>query len=186
MNDGDHQDERRRSVAQAIDRIREISKRAPFAVADLRAIAAILDTLAARKHLFDPQAFPAPPPHGSTGRRYPLHVDPDGGLDFSVSVLSGPIDTPPHDHNTWAAVASVRGESTNRLYGPASAGLALADVVIVRPGQGLLTMPADIHSVHVAAGEITTNLLLYGQSLRLTHPRAYDPLTAATSPYLGG
>ncbi|MCS6853894.1 MAG: cysteine dioxygenase [Elioraea sp.] len=139
----------------------------------LEAVRSRLETLAARRDLFGPDAFaPSRPP-----ARFPLGEEPDGRLSFSLVVLPPGIATAPHAHGTWAVIAAVAGEEVNRLYRQGPSGLLPIEEVVVRPGRGIVLLPEDIHATVVAGPGHARLLKLYGVALERAPRRAYDPLT---------
>lgn len=164
---------RRAAVRACIDDAKAIAAgRDP----DRAALAAIKDrliALAARRDLFNCARFPVLRERGDrTSSVYLLQEDDDRSWAlFAVAELRGTA-SPPHDHTTWAALAGVEGEETNRFYERLDDGSVAGRAEIretgraaVRPGTGIALMPDDIHSIHCLTDAPTLVLHLYGRSI---------------------
>lgn len=140
--------------------------------AALKRIAALLEGLAARRDLFNFEAFPAPVPgEGKTAFRYRLNDDGETPTLYLNSLLPGKR-TPAHNHETWAVIVALEGEELNKVYrreddgrDPAFAELAVAREVIVKPGTPIEFLGDDLHSIQVDGSTPTLHFHLYGRPL---------------------
>jgi predicted metal-dependent enzyme (double-stranded beta helix superfamily) len=181
---------RAQAVAATVDRVKAIAARG-ITRDSLAAMQAELEGLARQDALFPSEQFP-PPPAGEKGsKRYLLAEDADGRFALYMLALNPGNETKPHDHTTWAILAAVAGEELNRVYARADDGsdpdrcdLKLSREVVVKPGQGLALMPADIHSIHTQGTQPTRHLHMYGLALeRLDERKAYDAETGEVKAY---
>jgi predicted metal-dependent enzyme (double-stranded beta helix superfamily) len=98
---------------------------------------------------------------------------------------------PPHNHGTWAVVAGVDGEETNVFWKRLDDGSRPGYAEIVRtgetpfgPGDVVSFLPAQIHSVVNATGEVTVSLHVYGKHLNDTGRSQFDPEARKEPPFL--
>ncbi len=179
------------AVAATMDRIKGIERQQGVSRASLAAIEAELLQLAGQEHLFPAGEYP-PPPAGEKGsKRYLLQEDPDGRFALYMLALNPGNSTQPHDHTTWAVVASVKGQELNRVYRRVDDGqeegraaLELVSEVMVEPGAGIALMPEDIHSIHTEGSAPTRHLHCYGLALeKLDQRQGYDMAAGTVQPY---
>jgi hypothetical protein len=180
----DHVAQRRAAVATLLDDARRI-------LASLGVTRAALDALSERLQalshhhgaLFNAADFPPPQPgSGDTSTRYRLNPDEDGIALYLNSLLPGKT-TIPHNHDTWAVIAALRGQEVNRLYkrtddrgDPDHATLEQTGEVSVEPGTPIAFLPDDIHSIHVTGSAPTLHFHLYGRPLEtLTGRLGFEP-----------
>ncbi len=191
MNASAHSAAMTAAVAGTMDRIKAIEREQGVTRAALEAIKAELLQLAAKEALFPAAEFP-PPPAGETGsKRYLLQEEPDGRFALYMLALNPGNSTKPHDHTTWAVVASVEGQELNRVYRRVDDGsvegkaqLELVREVMVEPGTGIALMPEDIHSIHTTGTTTTRHLHCYGLALeKLDHRRGFDMQAGTVQPY---
>ncbi|MDT7951065.1 MAG: cysteine dioxygenase family protein [Acetobacteraceae bacterium] len=182
---------RQAAVAATMSRIKGIEQQEGVTRASLDAIKAALMQLAAREALFPAAEF-TPPPNGEKGsKRYLLQEDPDGRFAIYLLALNPGNSTKPHDHTTWAVVASVEGQELNRVYRRVDDGategrakLELVREVTVEPGIGIALMPEDIHSIHTTGTTPTRHLHCYGLALeKLDQRQGYDMEAGTVQPY---
>lgn len=164
---------RRAAVRACIDDAKAIAAGREPDRAALEAIRDRLMALAARRGLFPCARFPVLRERGDDASSvYLLQEDDDRSWAlFAVAELRG-NESPPHDHTTWAVLAGVEGEETNRFYERLDDGSVEGRAEIretgraaVRPGTGIALMPDDIHSIHCLTGAPTLVLHLYGRSI---------------------
>lgn len=188
----DHAAQRGAAVATLLEDARQIVKERGVTRAALDALSERLETLA-REHaaLFDARNFPPPQPEsGDTSTRYRLNPGDEGIALYLNSLLPGKT-TIPHNHDTWAVIAAVRGQEVNRLYertddrsDPDRATLEQRFEVIVRPGTSIAFLPEDIHSIHVTGSAPTLHFHLYGRPLEtLTGRLGYEVETGKVVRY---
>lgn len=89
-----------------------------------------------------------------------LHDDPDGWTIATV-VLAGNRATPPHDHESWGAAATVTGIERNvRFAGVCPDGLRPLDAQLTPRGAGYLFDAGDIHQASDVTGALTVSIHL--------------------------
>jgi predicted metal-dependent enzyme (double-stranded beta helix superfamily) len=160
------------SVVQSfLEEIRQIHRRGVDRQA-LGQITALLETLAARRDLFNFERFPAPDSAGdNTQFRYRLNDDGDTPTLYVNSLLPGK-STIPHNHETWAVIVAVEGQELNQVFSraddgsdPARAELSLDKEVIVQPGTSIAFLGDDLHGIRVDGEQPTLHFHLYGRPL---------------------
>lgn len=168
------------AVAEAIEDIRRIEAEAGVNRDALEQIKQRLLTLAADRELFPAEDFPMPAE--GNDRAYLLQEDPDGRFALYMSVGRTGIETPPHNHTTWAVIAGVQGQEHNLFFErvddgaePGRGQVRLRGEETVIPGTGVAMMPDDIHAIRRDGAPPTLHLHLYGLALDRLHERiAFD------------
>lgn len=169
---------RKKAVAEAIDQLRTIERKFGPTPAALEAMAPVLKDLAAQKELFPESEFNVP--HGRTGMIYCLSEDPDHRYALYASAGAPGKYQPPHDHTTWAVIASVYGDEHNIFFERTDDG-STPDVgrirktkeVTVSPGTAVMLMPDDIHCIRVINDKPSLHLHFYGVSLEYLPNRIF-------------
>jgi predicted metal-dependent enzyme (double-stranded beta helix superfamily) len=165
--------ERQTAVTALLGDVRAILAAEGVTRAALDAISQRLLALASQDAaLFSADDFPPPQAGGAdTSTRYRLNPGEDGVALYLNSLLPGKT-TVPHNHDTWAVIAALKGEELNRVYqrtddrsDPDQASLEVEREVIVRPGTPIAFLPDDIHSIHVTGNSPTLHFHLYGRPL---------------------
>jgi len=139
----------------------------------LHAIAQALSSLASRRSLFPLEDFPLP--EGKRSVLYVLGEDERSGFVIyavrSVPVTAVPPPRP-HNHTTWATVATVYGNEHQEIYEriddrsrPGWGELRKSREFTVRPGSVIGYLPDDYHSVAAVGAEPTLALHFYGRRL---------------------
>ena len=111
-----------------------------------------------------------------------LHEEPDHTLlVFAAAWLPG-RGAPPHNHGTWAVVTGVDGPERNTLWDrvddgsrPGYAKIRKREEAVFGPGDVLVLMPDEIHSVVNESAQVTVSLHIYGYNLNLTKRSEFDP-----------
>ncbi|OTP66318.1 cysteine dioxygenase family protein [Caballeronia sordidicola] len=175
--------ERQTAVTALIDDVRAILATEDVTRTALDAISLRLLALASKDAaLFSADDFPPPQPgSGDTSTRYRLNPGEEGVALYLNSLLPGKT-TVPHNHDTWAVIAALKGEELNRVYrraddrsDPDQASLELVREVVVQPGTPIAFLPEDIHSIHVTGDSPTLHFHLYGRPLEtLTGRLGYE------------
>ncbi|AMM16711.1 cysteine dioxygenase [Burkholderia sp. PAMC 28687] len=175
--------ERQTAVTALIDDVRAILATEGMTRTALDAISLRLLALASKDAaLFSADDFPPPQPgSGDTSTRYRLNPGEEGVALYLNSLLPGKT-TVPHNHDTWAVIAALKGEELNRVYrraddrsDPDQASLELVREVVVQPGTPIAFLPEDIHSIHVTGDSPTLHFHLYGRPLEtLTGRLGYE------------
>lgn len=124
-----------------------------------------------------PAALLADDPHRSYAAHC-LHDDPAGWSLAAIITADGSA-TPPHDHHSWGAAATVAGAERNTRYaGTCPDRLRPLGQEVVPVGGGYLFGPGDIHQAADAAGRsVSLHLLAGGGPHPVQHCR--EPATAA-------
>ena len=167
--------ERAEAVHDTVANIRRIEQQQDITRGSLENIKQQLIVLAARNKLFSLQDFPPPTPdQQKTSCLYRIAEDEDHRFALYINSTSGKVDTPPHNHTTWAVIVGIQGDENNCFYQknenqvPEQTG---ADVV--RQGHGVAFLPNDLHSIHISAAEPVINFHMYGLALEQLHQREY-------------
>jgi len=173
--------DRAAAIAETVGRIRAIEADRGIDRDSLEAIRAELMGLAAKTELFPVSDFPLPAPEDPANScLYRLHEDPDHKLALYLNAGMTSIDTPPHNHTTWAVIVSIRGREHNRFYrrDPAG-GVEQTGEFTVEAGRGVAFLPDDLHSIHIHGRVPVLNFHMYGLGLEQLHERQYyDAATA--------
>lgn len=169
---------RKKAVAETIDKLRAIGQKFGATSAALEEMAPILKQLAAQKDLFPETEFSVPA--GRTGMIYCLSEDPDHRFALYASAGAPGKYQPPHNHTTWAVIASVYGDEHNIFFERIDDG-STPDVgrirklkeVTVSPGKAVTLMPDDIHCIRVINDKPSLHLHFYGLSLEYLPNRIF-------------
>jgi len=170
--------QRAAAVADTVAKIRSIEKEQGITPQALVAIRRELLTLAAKQELFPAEDFPLPAPGAKTNScLYRLSEDADHRFALYANSARAEVNSPAHNHTTWAAIVGVRGEEENRFYQRADVdGVAQTGGAVVRQGSGVVFMPNDLHSIHIKGPTPVLNFHMYGLGLEQLHKREfYDP-----------
>ncbi len=166
--------ERSDAIAETVARIRSLEKDLGVTCAGVEAIQKTLLELAAREALFPPEAFLAANRSEQRVRLYRLSEDPDHRFALYANASAGVVDSPPHNHTTWAVVVGMRGEELNRFYQSTDdGGVEQVREVCVSRGTGVAMLPDDVHSIHIHGEEPVLNFHMYGRGLEQLHERRY-------------
>jgi predicted metal-dependent enzyme (double-stranded beta helix superfamily) len=168
-------DERRRLIDETVAGIRRIEAERGVTRESVALIKDRLIRLAAREDLFTVEDYPPPPAGGErTSCLYRVSEDPDHRFALYVNCASGVVDTPAHNHTTWAAIAGVRGQERNRFYERAGeAGVRETGGAVVERGTAVAFLPADLHSIHMDGSGPVLNFHMYGLALEQLHRREF-------------
>ncbi|GLQ05511.1 cysteine dioxygenase family protein [Sneathiella chinensis] len=167
-------DETKQEIARTVDQIRSKVDGQPVTLALLKEVREALLTLAARKDLFSFDAFPPPEDgDGPNNCLYRLSEDADHRFALYVNVANGRVQSPPHDHTTWAVIAGVHGREENRFYKRVPEGVEQTGGQVVADGTGVCLLPDDLHSIHIEPGQPVLNFHMYGLALEQLPGRNY-------------
>ena len=178
--------ERREAVARLIADSKAILGGSPPTRTALGEIAAKLELLAARRHLWSEAEYRSPT-EAERQRRYLVTEEPDRTLALYLNVMRKGRRVPPHNHTTWACIAAVEGCEQNFLYErlddgsePGRARLRESAQIRVEPGHSITLMPDDIHSVANLEAPIIRHIHFYGRALEVLDQRLIFDLAAGT------
>jgi len=166
--------ERREKVACTVANIRKLFDGKEPSREMLAQVKTELVKLATSKHLFTLEDFP--PPEADDPRNsclYRLSEDEDHKFALYANVANAKVDAPPHDHTTWAVIVGLLGVEENKFYKKAEDGVEIFGGELVQEGTGVMLMPDDLHSIHIAEGEPVLNFHMYGLALEQLPGRNY-------------
>ena len=173
--DATRRETRCRAVEAAVADIRTIESDHGVTRDGLARIKQRLLDLAAQADLFPAEDFP--PPGGDVdfpANIYRIAEDDDHRFALYVQSARGALDTPAHNHTTWAVIAGIRGDELNRFWErTADGGVAETGQHVVRQGSAVAFLPDDLHSIHVAGDDGVINFHMYGLALDRLHTREY-------------
>ena len=172
--------DRERAVAETVSAVRAIEAQQGVTRESLDAIRTVLIELARRREIFKEEVFP--PRDDDNGFLYTLSQDEDRRYALYLNSSACGVETPPHDHTTWAVVVGVQGDELNRFYRRVDDGsvdgkgeVEQVDTFNITAGTGVTMMPDDIHSIHQEGPSLNLHLHMYGRALtELTARVQYD------------
>lgn len=170
--------EREKAVATAMNDIRHIETDLGVTQAGVEAIRDRLLELSNNRELFPLADFPAPDDTVTeTSFMYRLSQDEDDRFALYAQSSSGHVETPPHNHTTWAVVVGFDGQELNRFYARTDeGGVEEVDQHLVQAGSGIAMLPDDLHSIHIDGGAL--NFHCYGLALERLDTRQYYSSTS--------
>lgn len=133
--------------------------------------------LATNRELFPLEDFPAPDPDDErTSFLYRLAQDEDDRYALYAQSSSGSVETPAHNHTTWAVVVGFEGQELNKFYKRAGEGIEETHQHMVEAGTGVAMLADDLHSIHIDGSAL--NFHCYGLALeRLDEREYYNPIS---------
>lgn len=163
---------RTQAVESAMDDIRTIEADLGVTRAGVEAMRDRLIELATHGDLFSLADFPAPEAHiEATNYLYRLAQDDDDRFTLYAQSSNGQVETPPHNHTTWAVVVGISGSEHNRFYERTAEGVAVTHEHTVEAGTGIAMLPDDLHSIHIDGAAL--NFHCYGLALERLDEREY-------------
>jgi predicted metal-dependent enzyme (double-stranded beta helix superfamily) len=106
--------------------------------------------------------------------RHKLHEEPDHSLLVLVVTLGAGRHTAPHDHGTWALVAGLDGQETNRRWRLAGGGDVEPDGEEAIDSATIVSIPSgEIHSLHNDTAAPSVTLQVYGSNPEFTAHHNY-------------
>ncbi len=160
------------AVAAAMDDIRRIETDLGVTRSGVAAIRDRLVELSARRELFPADRFPAPDADvAESSYMYRLAQDDDDRFALYAQSSRGHVETPPHDHTTWAVVVGHAGSELNRFYDRSADGVTETHRYLVEAGRGVAMLPDDVHSIHIDGPAL--NFHCYGLALERLDRREY-------------
>lgn len=160
-------------VQHTVDRIREIQRDRGITRDSLEAVKMELIDLAKRK-VFSLTEFP-PPTAGAPRASclYRLAEGTDHRFALYLNVARGGVDTPAHNHTTWAVIVGIEGEEINHFYRRSNDGVERIRIQVVSPGSGVAMLADDLHSIHIHSPTPVVNFHMYGLGLEQLHERQF-------------
>lgn len=144
----------------------------------LAEVAALLQPLADQPQYFTAEDFPVAESGGKGIARYLLASQPDDTFALYLNAIDPGVNSPPHDHTTWAVIVALEGQELNRLYDrvdnagtPNHAELVQSREFLVERGRSIQFLPDDIHSIHIQGDQPTRHFHLYGRALEVLDDR---------------
>jgi len=163
---------RTQAVAAAMDDIREIEAEHGVTRSGVEAIRDRLVELAKHRELFPLEEFAAPgASHDRTSFLYRLAQDDDDRFALYAQSSRGSVNTPVHDHTTWAVVVGFHGQELNRFFNRTDDGVTQTHQHMVEAGTGVAMLPDDLHSIHIEGPSL--NFHCYGMALERLDSRHY-------------
>ena len=140
-----------------------------------KGVAAIRDRLielSARRELFPTDDFVGPDEDADVSSyMYRLSQGDDDRLALYAQASRGHVETPAHNHTTWAVVVGHAGSELNRFYERADDGVNETHQHLVEAGTGVAMLPEDVHSIHIDGPAL--NFHCYGLALERLDSREY-------------
>lgn len=171
---------RTEAVNAAMDDIRTIEADLGVTRAGVEAIRDRLIELASHRDLFPLDEFPAPADDDDkTSLLYRLAQDDDDRFALYAQSSRGHVETPPHNHTTWAVVVGFDGQERNQFYKRSDTdGVETTHDHVVQAGTGVAMLPDDLHSIHIDGSAL--NFHCYGLALERLDEREYYSKTDGT------
>ncbi len=173
--------QRREAILIAMNEVEGIAGLADIDRGTLVQIEKILARLAARDELFRAEDFPPPEDPERDSNMYELWRDARDAVTLYASVAPPGLETPPHNHGTWAAIAGIRGVESNDFYRRALSGdLEKSHTIEVRRGSVIGMLAGEVHSIRILpTPEPFFSLHLYGLPFERTRREYRDATTGS-------
>lgn len=168
-------------IEKALQKMKSILDNDGVTKESLRKVSARLSELAMRKELWSSDMYP--PPEGQTKQvRYLIRQEPDQTYALYLNAMLPGKKSTPHNHDSWACIASIQGTETNYLFDrlddgtkPDFADVRLRETVQVTPGSSIALLPGEIHAIEVGGNEPVWQLHFYGLAVEAQTTRlAFD------------
>lgn len=160
------------AVAAAMNDIRQIEQDMGVTRPAVEAIRDRLVELSGHRELFPLEDFPAPgPDEKRTSALYRLSQDADDRFALYAQTSLGDVETPVHNHTTWAVVVGFEGQELNRFFTRTDDGVEQIHEHMVEAGTGVAMLPDDLHSIHIDGPSL--NFHCYGLALERLESREY-------------
>jgi predicted metal-dependent enzyme (double-stranded beta helix superfamily) len=161
------------AVNAAMSDIREIEANLGVTREGVERIRDRLVELSAQQELFPLDDFPAPADDNKeSSYMYRLAQDADDRYALYAQSGRGHVETPTHNHTTWAVVVGFSGQELNKFYERSDDGGATeVGQHLVEAGTGVAMLPDDLHSIHIDGPAL--NFHCYGLALERLDQREY-------------
>jgi len=160
------------AVNAAMDDIRQIEATLGVTRAGVEAIRDRLVELSSHRELFPLNDFPVPDADEErTSFLYRLAQDDDDRFALYAQASRGQVETPVHNHTTWAVVVGFSGQEHNRFFERSDDGVTQVSDHMVQAGTGVAMLPDDLHSIHIDGPAL--NFHCYGLALENLDAREY-------------
>lgn len=160
------------AVNAAMDDIRSIEADLGITRAGVEAIRDRLIALSQQRDLFPLDDFETPGPDDKrTSYLHRLSQDSDDRFALYAQTSRGQVQTPVHNHTTWAVVVGFSGSELNRFYTRTDDGVTQSHEHLVEAGTGVAMLPDDLHSIHIEGPSL--NFHCYGLALERLDKREY-------------
>ena len=170
---------RTEAVTAAMDDIRQIEADLGVTREGVQAIRDRLVELSSQRELFPLEDFPSPDAGDKrTSFMYRLAQDTDDRFALYAQSSRGQVETPVHNHTTWAVVVGFDGQEHNRFFERTDDGVTQVDDHMVQAGTGVAMLPDDLHSIHIDGEAL--NFHCYGLALERLDEREYYNATEGT------
>ncbi len=175
--------DRSRAVNAAMNDIRTIDADLGVTREGVDAIRDRLIALSANRELFSLDDFPAPGgDEKRTSTMYRLAQDDDDRFALYLQSSRGHVDTPVHNHTTWASVVGFHGQELNRFFVRSDDGVEQTHDHMVEAGTGIAMLPDELHSIHIDGEAL--NFHCYGLALERLEERVYyNPTEGRWKPF---
>jgi predicted metal-dependent enzyme (double-stranded beta helix superfamily) len=161
------------AVNATMDDIREIEANVGVTREGVEQIRDRLVELSAQRELFPLDDFPAPADDDKeSSYMYRLAQDADDRYALYAQSGRGHVETPTHNHTTWAVVVGFSGQELNKFYERSDdGGVTEVGQHLVEAGTGVAMLPDDLHSIHIDGPAL--NFHCYGLALERLDQREY-------------
>ena len=161
------------AVNAAMDDIRKIEADLGVTREGVEQIRDRVVELSAQRELFPLDDFPAPADDDKeSSYMYRLAQDPDDRYSLYAQSGRGHVETPTHNHTTWAVVVGFSGQELNKFYERSDdGGVTEVGQHLVEAGTGVAMLPDDLHSIHIDGPAL--NFHCYGLALERLDQREY-------------
>ena len=160
------------AINATMDDIRQIEADLGVTRAGVEAIRDRLIQLSLQTELFPVDDFPPPgADEGSGSVQYRLAQDDDDRFALYANASNGQVETPVHNHTTWAVIVGLTGQEHNRFFERTDSGVTQTHDHMVELGTGVAMLPDDLHSIHVDGPLL--NFHCYGLALERLESREY-------------
>ncbi len=174
---------REAAVASAMADIRAIEADLGVTRSGVEAIRDRLVELSTLRDLFPATEFAAPDEDDDVSSLlYRLSEDADHRFALYAQSSRGRVETPVHNHTTWAVVVGHSGSELNRFFERTADGVAQTHEHVVEAGTGVAMLPPDLHSIHIDGPAL--NFHCYGLALEQLHDReSFNPAEGRWKPF---